>query len=970
MGKKIILLFWASLCTLMATTSPVHAQYSLRMPSSHNITYDPTADGGFVALGTNNLSRMFHVKFDSNGVEQYGYSYPGICYVATEMHGKIFRIFNPAPYEFTIGKFNMASGALEAIKRVTGPALPFGYFDLGALQLLATPDSGVVVVFTARQARDVANAEMMHMKLDKNLAAVYTAATFIPNFFVNLAPDIPLATIAPDGSVIRANPFSILGLGFVNVVIRYSGTTGQILGQYHYKDPLSGPAPVSLACNANQIVVAGINNDDLFAVSFPMSLSSLQWGYQYNNPGTDNGGARINFGPDGQLYGWQDSTMVRMLSSGLMSWAWRSDSVHMRDYHVPMGAMHMAAPQYTTFGKQRLSRYSLSTPDICPGVAVTVTPTVRAFTSVTVNPFVSSNNGFLGTATSPLSYAPSAFTLNPSVRCNFSCAIVANFSTSTNTFTANFASLTGGATSYNWSFGDGTFSTATNPSHTYAAQGTYNVCLIVTSTCGADTTCSPVTITCSAPNAAFNSASTLLAATFTNTSTANGGVLSYAWTFGDGGTSILPSPSHTYAAPGTYNVCLIATTSCGIDTTCSPVTISCPVPVANYFTNSTFYNASFVNTSTGSQLSYNWTFGDGGNSNLQHPSHTYAQAGTYNVCMIATSVCGADTICQAVTITCPPPGGSFTASSMQLVGIFASMFTGPVITYFWTFGDGGTSNSPSPNHSYAQGGTYTVCLIATGPCGVDTICQSVDICLLPNTAFTTSTSGLSATFNNTTSSATQPLSYVWDFGDGGTSTATSPVHTYTANGTYWVCLTATSVCGTETHCDSVTVTCQLPSSAWISNGSFPTVFFQDLSSGNPNTWQWDFGDGATSSLQNPSHTYVATGLYQVCLVAGNACGDDGHCAPLDLSVDVAKQMSDGFSLSPVPAQTRLQVRAAHWMAGDLPLRVFAADGKLVYQGTFAGEVMELDLKAMADGIYFLELGENEGQWHGKFLVRR
>src|SRR5207245_357144 len=196
--------------------------------------------------------------------------------------------------------------------------------------------------------------------------------------------------------------------------------------------------------------------------------------------------------------------------------------------------------------------------------------------------------------------------------------------------------------SYNWTFGDGTpASTLQNPSHTYAAGGTYTVTLTVIDNQGATgSTSGSVTVSAAnqAPTAAFTSSCSGLSCSFTSTSSdPDGTIASYSWTFGDGGTSTLQNPSHSYAAAGTYPVTLTVTDNQGATgSTPGSVTVSAAnqPPIASGSANCTGLTCNFISTSSdpdGSITAYSWTFGDGGTSTAQNPSHTYAGAGTYPV---------------------------------------------------------------------------------------------------------------------------------------------------------------------------------------------------------------------------------------------------------------------------------------------------------------------------------------------------
>ncbi len=123
------------------------------------------------------------------------------------------------------------------------------------------------------------------------------------------------------------------------------------------------------------------------------------------------------------------------------------------------------------------------------------------------------------------------------------------------------------------------------------------------------------------------------------------------------------------------------------------------------------------------------------------------------------------------------------------------------------------------------------------------------------------------------------VSWSWDFGDGGSSTAQNPSHTYADAGTYTVSLTATSAAcqDTKTATGYITVSAS-PTANFVgspTSGNAPlTVNFTDQSTGNPTSWSWNFGDGGTSTSQNPSHTYTTAGTYSVTLTVSSVCGSN------------------------------------------------------------------------------------------------
>ena len=305
----------------------------------------------------------------------------------------------------------------------------------------------------------------------------------------------------------------------------------------------------------------------------------------------------------------------------------------------------------------------------------------------------------------------------------------------------------------------------------------------------------------------------------------------------------------------------------------------------------------FTDLSTGTGIDgWSWTFGDGGSSTAQNPSYTYNNAGTYSVTLTVSSSsqgCN-DGITKTGYITVNPAPvaqfvGSPTSGTEPLTVNFTDQST-DATSWSWDFGDGvGTSTAQNPSYTYNSAGTYTVTLTATNACGSD-IEQKVDYisvnpCVAPIADFsgapTSGTAPLTVDFSDL--STGNPTSWSWDFGDGvGTSTAQNPSYTYDAAGTYTVTLTATNACGSDvaTKVDYITVSPPPPPTADFSGspttGNAPlTVDFADLSTGNPTSWSWDFGDGVgTSNVQNPSYTYDNPGSYTVTLVAANASGSD------------------------------------------------------------------------------------------------
>jgi len=439
-----------------------------------------------------------------------------------------------------------------------------------------------------------------------------------------------------------------------------------------------------------------------------------------------------------------------------------------------------------------------------------------------------------------VSYVPALlnFTINFAI-CNYNSPCQAAFTSwqQQPLIVQFFDASTGFCSSRSWDFGDGTISNEINPVHTYGAFGTYSVQLTVgvLGTPNYSSVIQQITVwdsTTSGCQAAFTMVPDSLNTppftyTFYNQSTGNN-LSKWTWNFGDGTTQTIVFPqnpnytTHTYAQPGTYQVCLSVQNN---DSTCFDMTCQNLIVSTGFGCNAAF---SFDFDSIGSPntirlwdlstsgtgiKSWRWNFGDGTDTlifypNFQNISHTYAMPGWYNVCLTIVS---GDSTCTDI--------------SCVLVGFNSNCvanFTHSIPTY---------AGTPVLFTDLSQGG-----------------------------------------------GGAPIVAWNWNFGDGSTSNLQNPSHSYQVAGAYTVCLTihgADSTCY-DYFCQTIIIAgnqgCQANFSYSCSGPDFHTTHFSDLSTGNPVMWFWSFGDGTSSSEQNPIHTFANIGTYNVCLtITSNNC---------------------------------------------------------------------------------------------------
>ncbi|MGB3947320.1 MAG: PKD domain-containing protein [Bacteroidia bacterium] len=406
--------------------------------------------------------------------------------------------------------------------------------------------------------------------------------------------------------------------------------------------------------------------------------------------------------------------------------------------------------------------------------------------------------------------------------------------------------------------------------------------------------------------------------------------------------------------------------------------------VVNLYDSST-YSGQYI------QCAVNWGDGTTEMANLnsiQYLVHTYNSTATYNICYTITDSldpqCN-DTYCDSVTV-------STSANSCNLYNInfydslgatyFHPIISGNVTNYFWDFGDGTTSTQSNPFHTFATGGNYIICLTASNP---QTSCNAiycdtffVSSCSAAITYVNDSVGNGVTFFANAVGTAN---TYLWNFGDGNTSTLANPYHVYGTNGNYTVALTVSS--SSDSNCMYTTTNYLIMNGLCDANFiviqdsiNLSNFWILNYSSNNSNTtFLWTFGDGDSSSLQYPTHTYLTTGAYNLCVTVSdnNACSDT-HCAqitalrsasgtsitviaPETLGINESIEHKTNLKLFPNPSKETFNMELP--IQQHFSVSIVDITGRKMYENKNVTGILTVDCSGFSSGVYFVKaMNEN------------
>lgn len=576
-----------------------------------------------------------------------------------------------------------------------------------------------------------------------------------------------------------------------------------------------------------------------------------------------------------------------------------------------------------------------------------------------------------------------------------------------------------------WDFGDGNTSDQEWVSHEYASSGTYTICMTQYNTNSGGVTSCTICDTITVDTFVNCGASLEIENTYERTYEFNvnysGTIDSILWLFGDGSaTWYALNPSYTYYSDGTYypsaiiyengNQCLAQDT----------------LVVDSNVNSCYFYSETYGLTATFDPLYINdeiiaWDYGDGNTDTTDFfggSNNTYAAAGVYNVCMtLIDTVLGTTcTYCDSVRVDTFVNCGA--VIDAQFVGgssyQFDLIYSGTIDSVLWILSNSSGdflegSFLASPIFSLPIGDDYSVDAI---------IWESSNQCLASDTVYLDSSGypcvadfisvemGLTAFFVDISYGITAgTVSYLWDFGDGSSSTLQYPNHTYASTGIYNVCLTISDTSGcSDQKCISVDVDsvfngggpCQ---ASFVPTQSSPfDLFLVNLSNGTNLSFNWDFGDGGTSSQAYPTYVYATTGEYNVCLTVSEPGGcSSTFCDSVkidslgnlyknssEVSITVIslndltlsandKNMVDPqqINLFPNPADGKFNI-SYQGTAKMSTIRIIDMAGKQINQDAclFNQGVMELDVSAYSAGLYTVLLMFEDGNVVQKILSKK
>lgn len=491
------------------------------------------------------------------------------------------------------------------------------------------------------------------------------------------------------------------------------------------------------------------------------------------------------------------------------------------------------------------------------------------------------------------------------------------------------------------------------------------------------------------------------------TGTSDKPVLEWYWYFGDQSTSREQNPTHTYLYAGEYEVCLkvLVADSC-TGAVCKTIRVekgalggACNLDIDfKHEINGLMLTARGWSNANQNAARYTWKFGDNNTGEGTDVRHTFAEKGTYTVCLTVTlptitasdPICS-ETICKTIKIgeTANPcdlkADFKFDINGLILTAKGWTNHTSPGARYSWKFGDNTTGDGQGVRHEYTQKGEYNVCLTVTIPATTSssplcsqTICKTLKIGDINNPCdlkadFTFALSG-NIVKAMATSNAGNGARYIWKISDGTTAEGLEIKHQFQQRGEYEICLVVSKPAVTVTQNCSVTVCKKITIGNVTTDNECPlkadfryTRTITDLSfnarSNDENAeYKWTIeGLNASYSGKDIRIPLTRPGVYTVCLTV--------YSRTFGCRVQVCKRVIIGRSsglVSPNPTTDYTQVEADQKITSYLLFdsKHNQVDSRLVFDDRF-----NLDMSGLITGVYYLMITYEDGSMSMEKIIK-
>lgn len=519
---------------------------------------------------------------------------------------------------------------------------------------------------------------------------------------------------------------------------------------------------------------------------------------------------------------------------------------------------------------------------------------------------------------------------------------------------------------FSWEFpgGSPTVSNEENPEIAYLNAGVFDVSLTVSNPVGNSTIEESDLIEVFAPTKAdFEYEIELRKVTFKDLSVTSD---SLSWDFGDGTTSNDTMPEHEYGSDGVYEVILIASGSCGVDTMIKSIVILTPPTAAFEFLelgNCVPVSVTFINLSSSNTDSIYWFF-PGGNPSMASSDTievSYFEAGNYGIQMIAFGPGGLDTlVADSLMVLKASPSGDFDFEIDEFVVVFLQDLSG-ADSWEWDFGDGNLSNDENPTHVYSEEGRFDAILKVFNDCDTIEIRKSITIGNFPLASFSiegesAGCAPLSISFLNQSTPGNSGIEWIFEGGIPAISNDPNPIVTYENPGVYSVKLRVFNPLGEDfIELENIVEVISLPEANFsVMEGEEGVFEFINSSEGAENYF-WNFGDGNTSDEENPEHQYQNSGNYSVELIVLNACGSDTLTQVVQYTfVHLFDEVS--VRLFPNPSAGQVYVEFSEMLTSHIQYRIFDITGKEM-RSAYIDRLnlkQQIDLGGFASGTYFIQ----------------